>query len=177
MLRPVPWGLNFNMATYKRTRFGTFMYNWMMSWGVWVGKHPFVHYLLLFTWDLPVTIVGWIIALCVMMGGHKPEKYHGCAWLLFGDNWGGLSCGNVLFVADNMGAGWTKHTKHHEFGHTCQASILGIFWVFLVAIPSAIRYWTQIFERKHNKVCTPYDAIWFEGSASDIGDAVIGNED
>jgi len=153
------------------------MYKWSLSWGTWIGKHPFVHYALLLTWALPVTLAGWLIGLGVMLTGHAPKRYHGCVWFMFGNNWGGMSCGNTLLISDKMDAGWTKHTKHHEFGHSCQAAFMGIFWVFVVAIPSAVRYWAQIIERKHNKVCTPYDAIWFEGSASDIGDAVIGDKD
>ena len=38
--------------------------------------------------------------------------------------------------------------------------------IFLVFIPSAIRYWLDVKVKINN----PYDAIWFEGSASSIGE-------
>ena len=59
--------------------------------------------------------------------------------------------------------------NNHEYGHTFQNAILGPFFIFIVAIPSAIRYWYQTIREKQNKENKDYDLIWFEGGATDIG--------
>ena len=58
----------------------------------------------------------------------------------------------------------------HELGHTFQNAILGPFFIFVIAIPSAVRYWVRIFQQKKGKTLKDYDAIWFEGSATSIGE-------
>ena len=70
-----------------------------------------------------------------------------------------------------MGKEWTLHTKQHELGHTFQNAILGPFFIFLVSIPSAIRYWLHRF----NKLNHDYDFAWFEGNASYFGNYYYNN--
>ena len=64
-------------------------------------------------------------------------------------------------------------TNNHELGHTFQNAILGPFFIFIVAIPSAIRYWYRRFSKKTKP---EYDAIWFEGSATSIGEYVYNTD-
>lgn len=72
----------------------------------------------------------------------------------------------TMFLRDNSNY---ISTNNHEYGHTFQNAILGPFFIFIVAIPSAIRYWYQEIRRRQYKHTTDYDLIWFEGSATDIG--------
>jgi hypothetical protein len=71
-----------------------------------------------------------------------------------------------------MSDAYTLHTKCHELGHTYQNALWGPFTIFLVAIPSAIRYWYQIIREKQGKPNKPYDSVYFEGSASYIGETL-----
>ena len=70
----------------------------------------------------------------------------------------------TMFLRDN--SNYIISTNNHEYGHTFQNAILGPFFIFIVAIPSAIRYWYREFSKKTQP---DYDAIWFEGSATEIG--------
>lgn len=60
----------------------------------------------------------------------------------------------------------SEHTLNHEFGHAIQNMLYGPFFIFLVAIPSGIRY--QLITRKIIKV-KDYDDIWFERQATNWG--------
>ena len=68
-----------------------------------------------------------------------------------------------------MGEEWTEHTTMHEIGHTFQNAVLGPLYPFLVLIPSAIRYWMFGSRTRHGKPNPPYDGIWFEAAATDVG--------
>ena len=63
----------------------------------------------------------------------------------------------------------------HESGHGIQNAIMGPLFIFLVAIPSAARYWYRElkFNRKGLTPPTAYDAIWFEGSATYLGTTFV----
>lgn len=100
----------------------------------------------------------------------EKSKFGPAHYAILGNNWGGVSLGINFFVADKMGKDWTLHTKKHELGHTFQNAIFGPFAIFLIYIPSCIRYWYREFSKK---VQPPYDLIWFEGSATEIGTQYI----
>ena len=74
-----------------------------------------------------------------------------------------------------MGDEWTLHTKQHETGHSFQNAIWGPLSIFLIFVPSFIRYWYQESRARKGKDNKPYDAIWFEGSASKIGEEYYEN--
>ena len=62
----------------------------------------------------------------------------------------------------------------HEYGHGIQNLWWGPLFLFVIAIPSAIRYWWRIFYRKfiypkNRKKLPAYDDIWFEGQATKLG--------
>lgn len=59
----------------------------------------------------------------------------------------------------------------HEFGHSIQNTLLGPLYIFIVMIPSAIRYWIRTLKPK--SVYTAYDDIWFEDSATQCGKYAI----
>lgn len=120
-----------------------------------------------------MTLLGWVsyaFVYLIFKQKIKAWKFGPCYYIMIGNNWGGLEMGKCFFVAYNMGDSWTLHTKCHEMGHTFQNAILGPFMIFLVSIPSAIRYWYQRIRTKKGKSNKAYDLIWFEGSASEIGE-------
>ena len=154
---------------YQRTKFGNFMYKFLQKATKPLINHIWLYYLLNYTWGIITTFFGWLTLGILSLIFIKKTKERGlfgpCCYIMFGNNWGGLELGTNFIIADGMGEEWTLHTKCHELGHTFQNAILGPFAIFLVFIPSFIRYWYR--EIKGAKV--PYDAIWFEGSATDIG--------
>lgn len=135
-------------------------------------KSKFVYYFLSFTWGLPMTLVGCIVALILTIGGKRPKKYGRCWCFEFDVNYG-LELG-IFFIAPK---GNYTSLKNHEHGHGIQNLWLGIFTPLVVSIPSAVRYWIR--EIKHlinpTKKLSSYDSIWFEGTASSSGDKFMEN--
>lgn len=157
---------------YNRTKFGTFMYNLTMKIGRWLDKHSFFYWLLLFTNGIIETIASLFVLLFFILMGYKPHKNHKGVYFIYGNNWGGFSLSFVAVIADNMGSDYTKETIAHENGHSYQVCYLGVLWFFMVAIPSQIRWLRDTYNSKHNKPNIPYDLVWFEGSATDLGKEV-----
>ena len=120
-------------------------------------------YTLNLTWGLPMTLIGAIVALCLLAVGKHPERYGDCWCFTVGKGWGGVSLGMVMIVAQ----GASTHTKNHEHGHAIQNALYGVFTPFIVAIPSATRYWYR--KGKDPDSLPPYDSAWFEGQATAWG--------
>ena len=123
-----------------------------------------------FTWGLPMTLVGCLVAVALMVTGHKPHRFHYLIYFEIGENWGGFECGCFFVTNKNP----TFSIRRHESGHGLQNIMLGVFMPFLVSIPSCIRYWyREILVRSGKKRyhdLPDYDSIWFEGWATRLGD-------
>lgn len=124
-------------------------------------------YLLSFTWGLPLTLVGVIVGIVLMIIGKKPERWGACWYFKVGKNWGGLELG-LIFLTNDVPS---KHTRNHEHGHAIQNCYFGFLMPFIVCIPSAIRYWYRKlkYTRKGLIPPTKYDSVWFEGDATKLG--------
>lgn len=142
-----------------------------VSIGIFLEKHKWLYYLLAHTWGIIMTLIGYIVALILICMGVKPIKYNGIFHFRLKENWGGLDFG-MCFLRDTTS---TESVTKHELGHTYQNCVLGPFFIFLVAIPSACRYWYQVISRNHGKSFSNdwYDSIWFEGSATEIGTYIV----
>ena len=127
-------------------------------------------WLLSLTWGLPMTLVGIVCAMALLVTGHKPKRFHYLIYFEAGQGWGGFNAGCFFFV--NKGA--YLRLKQHESGHGIQNIIFGVFMPFIVAIPSFIRYWYREYlvrsGKKSSAELTPYDSVWFEGWASSLGE-------
>ena len=158
-------------SKYKFTRMGEFMYRVCARWTKFILKHRWLYYVLMFTWALPVTLMGLIGALVLMVAGKKPHKFYWVFYQEVGEWWGGLEMG-VNFFRDKK-SGY-HYINNHEQGHSiAQISWMGVFAIFVVMIPSAIRYWYQEFRSRKGKPNKDYDAIWFESAATDCGDYAV----
>ena len=125
-------------------------------------------YILNLTWGLPMTLIGALVALCLRAVGKHPERYGDCWCFTVGKKgWGGVSLGLVMLVAP----GASTHTKNHEHGHAVQNALYGVFMPFIVSIPSAARYLSR--KGKDRATLPPYDAVWFEGQATEWGNKYI----
>lgn len=128
-------------------------------------KNKITYYILSCTWGLPMTLLGSIVALCLIITSHKPVKYGWNYCFEFDIDWG-LELG-IFFIAPKD----SIHTKNHEHGHGIQNIYLGIFTIGTISIPSVIRFWyREIREKLDYKNKTTYDSIWFEGSATRSGE-------
>lgn len=117
---------------------------------------------------LPLSLVGIIVYLALIITGHKPKDYRGiCPHFEVGKNWGGFEMGWFFVCCKNCGEG----TKQHEIGHMIQNAAVGGFTMLIYSIGSAARYWY----RRIKKSKTPYDGWFFEGDASRIGVAYVRN--
>lgn len=120
------------------------------------------------TWGALMTWPGLII--CGVMAIFCPHQKNGCSFMVFmGGNWGGLDVGATSITGDYRKSDYLDHLRRHEFGHSIQQLMFGPLQVFLVAIPSAVRYWYQRIRAKKGLPNKDYDAIWFEGTATKWG--------
>ena len=130
-----------------------------------IGKKAY--YFLSCTWGIFATLAGGVMALALIITGHKPKRW-GYAWYFeAGENWGGASLG-PFFVKDRTSG---TRLMNHEFGHSIQNCYFGPLMPFLVSIPSSARYRYRDFREKVLKKPsrTPYDSVWFEGQATRLG--------
>lgn len=160
--------LNFDYCKEYRTKLGQMMFVCMTKLEWMLSKHIVVYYILNYTWGLLTSLIGLLISLVLIIIGYKPVKYHGCWYFKIGKNYGGFSIGTTCVVCDTY-----SELLCHEYGHTYQNAILGPLWIFLVGIPSVIRYWIRSY-KKDNSL---YDSIWFEANASYIGQMIVRNKE
>ena len=91
------------------------------------------------TWGGVMTWLGALIALALLVTGHKPKRLGPNVYFETGTGWGGMEYGAFFFVAKDA----LTSTRLHEAGHGIQNLILGPFMPFVVCIPSAVRYWMR----------------------------------
>lgn len=127
----------------------------------------FMFYFLSFTWGLPFTLVGLIVALVLRVLGHRSKKFVLVRFFEIGKSWGGLNLGLFFITSQNS----TFSLCCHEFGHAIQNCMFGPLTPFIICIPSAIRYWYRElhYYRQGKEPKTDYDDIWFEGQATRLG--------
>ena len=119
------------------------------------------------TWGIIMTFIGACVACVCEALGYIPQKHAGATYYVIGTQpWGGISFGPYFFCCPQAG----DHTKNHEFGHSLQNCIWGPLFPFVIGIPSLIR--CQKFNNNTKKGIPnkeEYDAIWFEGQATEWG--------
>ena len=156
---------------YEHSKVGSFMFNLCAKWTKFILKHRWLYYFMACTWGVIMTILGLIITL--ILGIVKIfipkkiifERYYWIYSITVGPEWwGGCEMG-LMFLRDHNSS--VNYINPHEFGHTFQNCLLGPLFPFMVAIPSAIRYWLR--ELFPKKIWAPYDSAWFEDAATQCG--------
>lgn len=137
-----------------------------------------IYWLLSLTWGILMTFVGFIGLLYFLFCKRRKIHINGYSIIIeTKGNWGGLSLGPISFCGDysSNNPSWFDHTRKHEFGHSLQNCILGPLFIFLVALPSAIRYhyYNREIKRGTHFSSDWYDSIWYEGTATKYGSKVI----
>ena len=125
------------------------------------------YYIISLTWGFPITVIGLAAAIILLFLGFTPYENSYGWYFQIGENWGGINLGIVSIVNKNP----SEHTLQHEFGHSIQNCIFGIFFIPFIAIPSFIRYWYREYLRKveNNHDLPEYDYAWYEGMATMFG--------
>ena len=128
-----------------------------------------VFYLIQFTWGLLHNLVGIVLAIWMLVTKHKPYRCGPYIYFKAPELSGSID-GGIFYVAASSGAS----TNLHEMGHGLQNLCWGPLMVFVICIPSAVRFWWREWYWKHKypvtgKALPPYDAIWFEGQATRWG--------
>mgnify|MGYP007070209499 CR=1 FL=1 len=126
-----------------------------------------LYYFLSFTWGILSTLAGSVIALVMLITGHRPRRFCGSIYFECGKNFfGGFSYGIFFFKDRNPNV----RLMCHEYGHSLQNCVFGPFMLLIVNLPSTVRYWhRRISVARHRALKTEYDDIWFEGQATRIG--------
>lgn len=126
----------------------------------------FLFWLIQLTWGFPLTLIGAIIAFVLICMGHKPRRFGHALYFDVGRNWGGVNFGGFFIVQKNA----SLVLKRHEYGHSFQNMMLGVFMPFLVNIPSAIRYHYRNYKKARGHSLPPYDQFWCESWATRLGE-------
>ena len=132
-------------------------------------------YILSFTWGIIMSAIG-LVAIIVTLPFGQFSVYHGRLYKKIGKGWGGIDLGCFFICCEDA----TEHTLAHEAGHGLQNCLWGPLFPFVIAIPSAIRYWYReyIYRTDKQKYWTlpDYDAIWFEGQATKWGKEYVATD-
>lgn len=119
-----------------------------------------LYWLLSLTWGLPLTLVGAIVFGVLKFCGYEVQQNSWGYCIRIGEDWGGFSMGPFALIEKGSG-----FLPIHEFGHSIQNCIFGPFMLFIVMIPSIIRYWYY----RITKSKKDYYSIWFENQANILG--------
>jgi hypothetical protein len=129
-----------------------------------------LYYILTFTWGILPNILGLFVSLFFkyILKAETKMEYGRCVFIA-GNDWGGLSLGNFVFMSKSAAS--DSSILSHEIGHSLQNIIWGPLFLFVIGIPSATRCWYRETSAyiDHPEKHTDYDAIWFEGQATEWG--------
>ena len=116
-------------------------------------------------------MVGILVYAAMRLIGLNPKRHGHCVYFEVGRGWGGLEFGPVFLVNRSP----SEHILDHELGHGYQNCLLGPFFLALT-LASAVRYNARRIKKKLSPeaVLPPYDSMWFEGWATELGRAAMG---
>ena len=130
-------------------------------------------YILSCTWGAILSCIGLIIISGIKIYGIFAKKSYTlkkcgyCYYLNVGKSWGGLELG-MFFITESRDS---DSVKWHEHGHAIQNCFWGPLMIFVITLPSAIRYWYREFKFYRRGLTPPtmYSSIWFEKQADQLG--------
>ena len=123
-----------------------------------------------FTWGLPQTFIGCVVALLFIATGHKPKRWGYCIYFETRKE-GQAGCEFGPFFVINKGA---DAVRNHELGHGIQNCIYGPFTLFLIFIPATVRYWIREYKaRVLRRPLGAYDDFMLEGQATRLGAILV----
>lgn len=135
-----------------------------------------MYYFIHFTWGLLLNLIGLPTFLfCKYILGYQSVRYRKSFEIIIPKISSGLSLGIFLFIGEDA-----QSLQPHEYGHTIQNLIWGPLKPFVISIPSCARFWYReyLVQYKNKKYSDlpDYDAIWFEGQATNFGNRAAAGE-
>lgn len=129
------------------------------------------YYTLSFTWGLPLTILGLLAGVVLIILGYQPKRF-GWAWCFeVGRHYDGFSLGFIFFCGKYA----SNVTKAHEYGHSFQNCKFGLTMPILT-LCSIVRYWYYtVMGDWLGRDLPQYNSWWFEKQATEIGTKYILN--
>jgi len=119
-------------------------------------------------WNPIENLLGVFLFLLMIMLGKKPIRYHQAIRFEIGKNYGGFNFAWCIVTNEKP----SQHLLKHEHGHFIQGMFFGTFEI-LIQLMSIIRYWYRIIvvklKLKKSSDLPPYESIWFEKQATDLG--------
>lgn len=157
-------------------------------------KLKFVAYWLIHAiWGFPTFIIGCFIALYMILTNRTPKVFGYTLYfeskLLKGC---GFEAGPFFVIAADCSN--SVAMKQHEHGHGIQTLWWGPLMLFIISLPSAIRFHYRNFQYRHHvrmyakgkisreqyscwlRSVPDYDSIWFEHQASVLGKKYFSEE-
>lgn len=125
------------------------------------------------SWGAIQTLFGFVLFLKYRSCEHS--LYHGAILTVHHGDWGGVSLGPFIFVCGNRGEEYVQRTAVHEFGHTIQSLILGVFYLFVVGIPSYIWCNSKKCKAVRLNCGVKYTSRFPENWANRLGEAITHN--
>lgn len=137
-----------------------------------LSNNLFLFYILSFTWGILTSLIGLILILPFLITKKFKVfkgRLYGIFPKIFGEAWG-FEMGCFFFVSNDCAENNDK-LYYHEMGHGIQNILFGPLMLFIVSIPSVVRYWYREIKyyRKGKTPTKHYDSIWFEGQATRFG--------
>ena len=104
------------------------------------------YYIIQWTWGIVMNIIGLCVFLFAKIKKYETYKYRNAICIVAPTNFGGLELG-MFFIRgkDN------QSVCPHEYGHGIQNLWWGPLFPFVIAIPSAFRYWVRNFKNTEEK--------------------------
>lgn len=131
------------------------------------------YYIVQWTWGIIMNLIGGCVYLYALFRKWPVEKYRNAIMIKAPKSFGGVNFGMFFVVGKN-----NEHCAAHEYGHSLQNLHWGLAMPFVIAIPSAVRYWYRKikYTNKGLKPPTDYDSVWFEAQATEYGERATNNE-
>lgn len=124
-----------------------------------------LYWLIHITWGFPTFLYGSLITLYMLLTMHKPHIFGFGVYFVSKKLYNcGFEAGPFFVISKDCEN--SLPLKQHEHGHGLQTLWWGPLTLFVITIPSMIRF---NYRRIKHKTYPPYDSIWFEGQATKLG--------
>lgn len=116
-----------------------------------------------FTWGIIQNIIGAIAYGICKAKGYKTFKYKSAWCVSVPNQHGSISLG--LFILGNLES---ENTIKHEYGHSIQSALLGVFYLLVIGLPSLM--WATFGNKYRAKTGKSYYDFYTEKWADELGE-------
>lgn len=121
-----------------------------------------------FTWELPQTLLGYILTKIYKGKLIKVEDYNRARVHYYKRFPGGISLGRYILVRNSTHTKTREKLVKHEFGHCVQSKYLGWLYLPIIGVCSGLHNLTFNWRNKKGWIKSYYD-YWTEKWADKLG--------